>query len=65
MSQVDLEALLTWLNPARKSLLAQLPKPTYERLIHRWTVPGIDSSALRRDKFYRPYRPRSAARCAR
>jgi L,D-peptidoglycan transpeptidase YkuD (ErfK/YbiS/YcfS/YnhG family) len=39
MSQAHLEALLTWLDPARKPLLVQLPEPTYERLIHRWTLP--------------------------
>jgi D-alanyl-D-alanine dipeptidase len=39
MSQSDLETLLTWLDPARKPLLVQLPEPTYERLIHRWSLP--------------------------
>jgi L,D-peptidoglycan transpeptidase YkuD (ErfK/YbiS/YcfS/YnhG family) len=39
MSQLDLETLLTWLDPARKPLLVQLPEPTYERLIHRWSLP--------------------------
>ncbi len=36
MSQTDLETLLTWLDPARKPLLVQLPEPTYERLIDHW-----------------------------
>jgi D-alanyl-D-alanine dipeptidase len=39
MSQFNLEALLTWLDPARKPLLVQLPEPAYERLIHRWKLP--------------------------
>ena len=40
MAQLDLETLLTWLDPARKPLLVQLPEPAYKRLIHRWTLPG-------------------------
>jgi L,D-peptidoglycan transpeptidase YkuD (ErfK/YbiS/YcfS/YnhG family) len=39
MSQSDIEALLTWLDPARKPLLVQLPEPVYERLIDRWMLP--------------------------
>jgi hypothetical protein len=41
MSQTDLETLLTWLDPARKPLLVQLPEPAYERLINRWTLPKL------------------------
>ena len=41
MSQNDLETLLTWLDPARKPLLVQLPEPTYERLINRWKLPEL------------------------
>ena len=41
MSQIDLETLLTWLDPARKPLLVQLPEPTYERLINRWMLPKL------------------------
>ena len=41
MSQVDLEALLTWLDHARKPLLVQLPEPTYERMVSRWTLPEL------------------------
>jgi L,D-peptidoglycan transpeptidase YkuD (ErfK/YbiS/YcfS/YnhG family) len=39
MSEIDLKTLLTWLDPARKPLLVQLPEPTYERLINRWMLP--------------------------
>jgi hypothetical protein len=41
MSQIDLESLLNWLDPARKPLLIQLPEPAYERLINRWTLPEL------------------------
>jgi L,D-peptidoglycan transpeptidase YkuD (ErfK/YbiS/YcfS/YnhG family) len=41
MPPTDLETLLTWLDPARKPLLVQLPEPTYERLINRWTLPKL------------------------
>lgn len=41
MSQADLKTLLTWLDPARKPLLVQLPAPTYERLIDRWMLPKM------------------------
>jgi D-alanyl-D-alanine dipeptidase len=41
MPQTELEILLTWLDPARKPLLVQLPEPTYERLIDRWMLPKL------------------------
>ena len=41
MPQTELETLLTWLDPARKPLLVQLPEPTYERLIDRWMLPKL------------------------
>ena len=41
MSQIDLESLLTWLDPVRKPLLVQLPEPTYERLINHWMLPEL------------------------
>ena len=41
MPQTQLETLLTWLDPARKPLLVQLPEPTYERLIDRWMLPKL------------------------
>jgi L,D-peptidoglycan transpeptidase YkuD (ErfK/YbiS/YcfS/YnhG family) len=40
MSQIHLETLLTWLDPARKPLLVQLPEPIYVRLTQRWTLPN-------------------------
>jgi hypothetical protein len=39
MPQIELETLLTWLDPARKPLLVQLPAPEYGRLIDRWKLP--------------------------
>ena len=41
MSQAELETLLTWLDPARKPLLVQLPESIYERLIDRWMLPKL------------------------
>jgi hypothetical protein len=41
MSQIHLETVLTWLDPARKPLLVQLPEPTYERLIQQWMLPKL------------------------
>jgi hypothetical protein len=47
MSQADLETLLTWLDPARKPLLVQLPESTYERLIDRWMLPKLPNASQR------------------
>jgi hypothetical protein len=47
MSQIDLEILLTWLDPTRKPLLVQLPEPTYERLIIRWMLPKLTNAPQR------------------
>ena len=41
MPQVELETLLTWLDPLRKPLLVQLPERTYERLTNRWMLPKL------------------------
>jgi L,D-peptidoglycan transpeptidase YkuD (ErfK/YbiS/YcfS/YnhG family) len=41
MSQINLENLLTWLDPTRKPLMVQLPEPTYERLINHWMLPEL------------------------
>jgi D-alanyl-D-alanine dipeptidase len=41
MSQTELEPLLTWLDPALKPVLVQLPESTYERLIDRWMLPKL------------------------
>jgi D-alanyl-D-alanine dipeptidase len=41
MPHSELETLLTWLDPARKPLLVQLPAPVYGRLIHRWRLPAL------------------------
>jgi L,D-peptidoglycan transpeptidase YkuD (ErfK/YbiS/YcfS/YnhG family) len=47
MSQTELETLLTWLDLARQPLLVQLPEPTYERLINRWTLPKLTNASRR------------------
>ena len=41
MAQTELENVLTWLDPARKPLLVQLPEPAYERLADRWMLPKL------------------------
>jgi D-alanyl-D-alanine dipeptidase len=41
MTQGELQVLLTWLDPARKPLLVQLPAPEYGRLIHVWGLPAL------------------------
>jgi hypothetical protein len=47
MSQTELENLLTWLDPARKAVLVQLPQPAYERLINRWKLPKLTNASQR------------------
>ena len=47
MSQTDLETLLTWLDPARRPLLVELPEPTYDRLINRWMLPKLTPAPRR------------------
>jgi D-alanyl-D-alanine dipeptidase len=47
MSQMNLEALLTWLDPKRRPLLLQLPMPAYERLTHRWNLPKLSNAPAR------------------
>jgi L,D-peptidoglycan transpeptidase YkuD (ErfK/YbiS/YcfS/YnhG family) len=41
MPRPELENLITWLDPARKPLLVQLPEPTYKRLIDHWMLPEL------------------------
>jgi hypothetical protein len=47
MTQTELETLLTWLDPARKPLLVQLPEPTYGRLSNRWMLPKLSNVSQR------------------
>jgi hypothetical protein len=47
MPQTELEALLAWLDPARKPLLVQLPEPTYQRLVNRWMLPKLTNASQR------------------
>lgn len=42
MEQADLELLLGWLDPKRKPLLVQLPASQYQKLRHRWNLPGME-----------------------
>jgi len=41
MPQIELENLLTWLDPARKPLLVQLPALEYRRQINHWKLPPL------------------------
>ncbi len=43
MPQTELEAVLLWLDPARKPLLVQLPAKDYLRLSTRWALPPISN----------------------
>jgi len=47
MPRHELETLLTWLDPARKPLLVQLPEPAYESLIDRWMLPRLTGTSRR------------------
>jgi D-alanyl-D-alanine dipeptidase len=47
MSQMNLETLLTWLDPKRRPLLLQLPMPAYARLTHRWNLPKLSNDQVR------------------
>jgi D-alanyl-D-alanine dipeptidase len=40
MPQTELESLLTWLDPARKPLLVQMPASAYARLAKGWKLPA-------------------------
>jgi D-alanyl-D-alanine dipeptidase len=44
MSQVNVETLLTWLDPKRRPLLLQLPMADYERLNERWNLPKLSNA---------------------
>jgi hypothetical protein len=47
MPQIELETLLTWLDPERKPMLVQLPTPEYARLINRWKLPLLNAARPR------------------
>jgi hypothetical protein len=40
MPQSELESLMTWLDPARKPLLVQMPSSVYGRLMKDWKLPA-------------------------
>jgi zinc D-Ala-D-Ala dipeptidase len=44
MAPTHLETLLSWLDPARKPLLVQLPESTYERVKEPWRLPEVATS---------------------
>jgi hypothetical protein len=41
MAQDNLEAMMGWLDPARKPLLLQLPSLQYKKIKRRWKLPGL------------------------
>jgi L,D-peptidoglycan transpeptidase YkuD (ErfK/YbiS/YcfS/YnhG family) len=45
MTPGDIEALLTWLDPARKPLLVQMPRADYDRLASAWKLPKLADAA--------------------
>jgi L,D-peptidoglycan transpeptidase YkuD (ErfK/YbiS/YcfS/YnhG family) len=47
MPQSELEAVLLWIDPARRPLLVQLPAVDYARLSHRWKLPLLVSGPSR------------------
>jgi L,D-peptidoglycan transpeptidase YkuD (ErfK/YbiS/YcfS/YnhG family) len=47
MEQANVETMLTWLDPARKPLLVQLPQSAYARLIQRWRLPELTATPPR------------------
>jgi L,D-peptidoglycan transpeptidase YkuD (ErfK/YbiS/YcfS/YnhG family) len=47
MPEADLESLLTWLDPARKPRLVQLPQQVYERLADSWKLPKLSGISAR------------------
>jgi len=55
MTQMNLEMLLTWLDPKRRPLLLQLPMPAYQRLTHRWNLPKLSNAVARNPPV--PYAP--------
>jgi L,D-peptidoglycan transpeptidase YkuD (ErfK/YbiS/YcfS/YnhG family) len=47
MPQIELETLLTWLDPTLKPLLVQVPAFEYRRLINRWKLPPLVAAGPR------------------
>ena len=45
MPQDQLEAILAWLDPAKKPSLVQMPLPQYESLKKRWKLPTLPSAS--------------------
>jgi D-alanyl-D-alanine dipeptidase len=41
MAQENLEALMGWLDPAKKPLLLQLPRAQYKAVKRKWKLPGL------------------------
>lgn len=45
MAQENVEALLAWLDPAKKPLLLELPRAQYKKLRKSWKLPGLPRAA--------------------
>jgi D-alanyl-D-alanine dipeptidase len=41
MAQENVEAVIGWLDPAKKPLLLQLPRAQYKKLKRKWKLPGL------------------------
>ena len=41
MAQEQLEGVIAWLDPARRPLLVQLPRPQYKKLRRKWKLPTL------------------------
>jgi D-alanyl-D-alanine dipeptidase len=44
MTQANLEALMLWLDPARRPMLVQLPEAAYARLASHWKLPEMTTA---------------------
>ena len=47
MVQENVEAVIEWLDPAKKPLLLQLPRAQYKKVKRKWKLPGLAPNAER------------------
>jgi L,D-peptidoglycan transpeptidase YkuD (ErfK/YbiS/YcfS/YnhG family) len=47
MAQENVEAVIGWLDPAKKPLLLQLPRAQYKKVKRKWKLPGLPRSGDR------------------
>jgi D-alanyl-D-alanine dipeptidase len=47
MAQENIEAVLAWLDPLKKSLLLQLPRAEYKKLKRKWKLPALPHAGER------------------